>query len=88
MEFDIKARPNAWPWPPIIFLVMVVAGLALDRLLPLSLGLPPAARWISVIPIVGGLAVYFSAIVTMRRAGAMMRPDRAAAGSSIGGRSR
>ena len=29
-------------------------------------------------PIVGGLAVYFSAIVTMRRAGAMMRPDRAA----------
>lgn len=78
MAFDLKTRPNAWPWPAIIFPVTILAGLALGRWLPLSLGLPTAARWFSLVPIVAGLAVYISAIVTMRQAGAVMRPDRAA----------
>lgn len=78
MAFDLKTRPNAWPWPVIIYPVTIIAGLALDRWLRLPLGLPTAARWFSVVVIGVGLAVYVWAIVTMRRADAIMRPDRAA----------
>ena len=58
-NWDIESRPNIFPWPPVLLVIFIAAGLGLDRImpLPLAIGLPARqsasfsslapSRWIS-----------------------------------------
>ena len=77
---DRAARPNRWPWPPIIVCLTAVAALALNHLAP-SHGLFPP--WGGT-PAVGGaiaaigLGLDLWAMRTMQRLRANILPHRAA----------
>ena len=78
MPIDLKSRPNLLPWPPIIFIAAVVAGLALQYFYPWSLGFGPPRRVLGVAMIALGLGLDVWAIRTMRRAETNIFPNRAA----------
>ena len=77
---DVTARPNTLPWPPIIYVTAIVAGVLLNVFWPL----PWVGRALSAILFALGwlmvaafIALNVSAIRAMRRAGTTVRPDRA-----------
>lgn len=78
---DIQATSSHVPWPPIVYLVAVIAGAALTRLYPLPWLWGPLA---DVLFAAGGLAIlaavglYVSAIGAMRRVGTPLRPGSTA----------
>lgn len=82
MSPDRTARPNALPWPPMIFGGAVVLALALDRVVPLPgwlvLAWLPAARWLGWGLVGLGLGLDLWAMATMVRARANILPHRAA----------
>lgn len=78
MKLDLTARPNVWPWPPLLYVGAVVVALLVNGLAPLRLGLPHGLREAAPALIVAGLAFDFSAIFTMRRARTNILPHRAA----------
>jgi protein-S-isoprenylcysteine O-methyltransferase Ste14 len=78
MPIDFAARPNVWPWAPLMFLVAFVAAIALGAVVPLPLDLPGLARAIGVVLIVAGVALYGWGVVAMVRAKTNLLPTRAA----------
>ncbi|MGE3711212.1 MAG: isoprenylcysteine carboxylmethyltransferase family protein, partial [Hyphomicrobiaceae bacterium] len=80
MSNDPYDRPSSIPWPPILFAGALAAGWLLGRILPL--------RWPSLDDVasrivgygfgLAGLALAAWALITFIRAGANIRPDRAA----------
>ena len=78
MSLDLNQRPNVLPWPPIIFGALVIAAVALIRLAPWPLGLPPATRGLAGALILAGVALDFAAIFTMYRANTNIMPHRGA----------
>ena len=78
MPIDFGARPNALPWPPLMFLLAFIAAIALGAIAPLRLDLPGVVRAIGAVLIVGGLALYGWGVATMTRAKTNMLPNRAA----------
>lgn len=78
---DIAARPNRWPWPPLLYGAALLAGFGLGALLPL--GWPaalagPAMRALGALVAALGLGFDLSAIVTLYRARTNVLPHRAA----------
>jgi protein-S-isoprenylcysteine O-methyltransferase Ste14 len=73
------SRPSGVPWPPILIVATLAAGVILNRVLPLDWpGLDDlAARMIGYGLGVAGLALAAWGIVTLRRADTTMRADRA-----------
>lgn len=73
-------RPNALPWPPLIYIGAVAAALVLHWLWPLPwipgvlAELLFAIGWLLI---VGALAIDLMAMRTLSRAGTTVRPDRA-----------
>jgi protein-S-isoprenylcysteine O-methyltransferase Ste14 len=78
MPIDFAARPNDWPWPPLLFAIALVAALALAAVAPLPLELPAPVRAIGAIVALAGFALWLWGAVTMRRARVNMAPTRAA----------
>lgn len=78
MTFDPKNRPNAVPWPPLLYGGAILIALVLGRILPLPLSAAPAiviAGWL----LVGlGLGLDVWAMRTMARAQTTILPHRAA----------
>ncbi|PWK69149.1 isoprenylcysteine carboxylmethyltransferase family protein [Aminobacter sp. AP02] len=77
---DLKAAaPSKVPWPPIVYLLAIVAAAALGMLYPLPWITEPlsdllyAAGWLAL---VGVVAIYYSAMQTLKRAKTTIRPDR------------
>ncbi|MCV0396796.1 MAG: isoprenylcysteine carboxylmethyltransferase family protein [Rhizobiaceae bacterium] len=76
---DYQARPNIIPWPPIIYLAAVLAGLALHVWVPLPWFGPPMADILFMIGILVAAAVvllYVQAIRAMKRANTTIHPHK------------
>jgi len=78
MPIDIAVRPNALPWPPLLFAIALIAAIGLAFVAPLPLHLPVWLRAVGALVAVAGVALWFCGAVTMRRAGANMNPAGAA----------
>jgi protein-S-isoprenylcysteine O-methyltransferase Ste14 len=76
---DLNAAPSKLPWPPIIYLAAIAVAVALGLLYPLPWITEPlsdllyAAGWLAV---AGVIAMYYSAMQTLKRAKTTIRPDR------------
>jgi protein-S-isoprenylcysteine O-methyltransferase Ste14 len=69
-----KDTPGVIAPPPLIFLMGIVLGLALNWFFPLPF-LPDIARWVvSMVLVLGGLAIGFSAFSTLRKANTPVDP--------------
>jgi len=78
MKFDLTARPNVVPWPPLLYALAVVVALVVDHAWPLRFGLPTVVREGAWVLLVAGLSLDLSAIFTMARARTNIMPHRAA----------
>lgn len=76
---DLNAAPSKVPWPPIIYLAAIAVAVALGLLYHLPWITEPlsdllyAAGWLAL---VGVVAIYYSAMQTLKRAKTTIRPDR------------
>ena len=78
MPIDITARPNALPWPPLLFAIALIAAIALAFVAPLPLHLPLWLRAVGALVALAGVALWFCGAIAMRHAGANMNPAGAA----------
>lgn len=81
MGQDFTDRPNTVPWPPIIYLAVALAALALGVAWPLAAPSPTSARWLRMAgaAIAGtGVALDLAAMLAMRRARTNILPHRGA----------
>lgn len=76
---DLNAAPSRVPWPPIVYLLAIAVAVVLGLLYPLPWLTEPlsdllyAAGWLAV---AGVVAIYYSAMQTLKRAKTTIRPDR------------
>lgn len=71
-----EKAPNTIPWPPLIYALSIVAGVALNWIIPFtSAGI---LLWPGLALLAGGLGLDVWAIMTMRRAKTNILPNRAA----------
>ncbi|MGP9819120.1 methyltransferase family protein [Salinarimonas sp. NSM] len=71
--------PNRWPWPPIVYLVAIVAGFLIERhLAPTSHGGGMALGALGVGMILGGLGLDLWTAWTFSRARTTILPHRGA----------
>lgn len=74
-----NAAPSRVPWPPILYLIAIVVAAVLGLLYPLPWITEPisdllyAMGWLAV---AGVVAIYYSAVQTLKRAKTTIRPDR------------
>lgn len=82
MDHDRTARPNAVPWPPILYGGGAVLAVLLHQAAPLPgwwVGARwPAVRWLGEAMVVAGIALDLWTMATMWRAKANILPHRAA----------
>ncbi|MCI5077011.1 isoprenylcysteine carboxylmethyltransferase family protein [Oricola sp.] len=74
-------RPNSFPWPPVIYVIALVAGWLLQRLLPLPWfgGATGEVMFAAgVLAILGALAVDLTAMRTMHSVRTTILPHRKA----------
>ncbi len=83
MEDEIRERPTRIPWPPILYVVAVLAAWALHTLWPLS----PLAAWssarvwlraVGIVLVILGAGLDLAAMVAMHRAPTNVMPHRGA----------
>lgn len=75
----IQNRPNALPWPPILYIAAVAAAVVLNWLWPLPWLPRPLSEFLFAIGwlVVGGaLAIHIAAIRAMKRAKTTIMPNR------------
>jgi len=74
------ARPNVWPWPPIILCACAVIAIAAEHLFPTSAIWPasPTLRIAGAVAMLAGLGFDVTAMTTMWRHNANILPHRAA----------
>jgi protein-S-isoprenylcysteine O-methyltransferase Ste14 len=79
---SVKASPNRIPWPPMIVVMTLIAGYALNSALPISAINPylqsSTVRWIGSLLFLAGLALDLVTVLTMYRARTNILPHRAA----------
>ena len=68
--------PNTLPWPPLIFGGLVIAGLLLQRALPIEV--PATLAWPGYGMLAAGIVMDIWAMATMARARTNILPHRAA----------
>lgn len=80
MTISPEDRPSAFPWPPLLFALAILAAFAMGRLLPLPWpGLDDLpARIIGYGFGIGGILLSAWAILTLARARTNIMPHRAA----------
>ena len=78
---DLRDRPNAIPWPPILFASTALVALGLQVLLPLPW---PGGAWAAVLAMLGlflaaaGLALDLASMLAFRRHRTTVMPHRGA----------
>ena len=70
--------PNSIPWPPLIYLIVILAAIGLKRFWPLGLGGFGLVRLVGCCLAALALAFDFWAMLTMFRHGTNILPHRAA----------
>ena len=75
---DFTERPNTIPWPPLLLLAGIAAGVALGAWLPIPVSRPAAVQIAGYFLIALGITFDFSAIWTMWRARTNILPHKAA----------
>jgi protein-S-isoprenylcysteine O-methyltransferase Ste14 len=77
---DVTARPNRLPWPPIVYVTAIGVSVLLNVFYPLPWVGQPLSGILLVLGwlmIAAFVALNFTAMRAMRRAGTTVRPDRA-----------
>jgi protein-S-isoprenylcysteine O-methyltransferase Ste14 len=79
-EFDIAARPSAFPWPPVLLVGILAAAWALGWAYPLAWpGIDDApARAVGIGIGIAGLLLFAWAAMTLRRHRTTILPDKGA----------
>jgi protein-S-isoprenylcysteine O-methyltransferase Ste14 len=67
-------RPGVIALPPLIYLAALIAGVLLQRVLPLTLPVPTAARWAGGALIAAGVALGIAGRAAFARAGTNANP--------------
>lgn len=77
---DRAARPNRWPWPPMIVGFTAIAAVALSQIAPTGGWFPPSVgtQLVGGAIVAVGLGLDVWAMLTMRRHNANILPHRAA----------
>lgn len=83
MAEDRSDKPNAVPWPPVLYGAAIIVAIVLGRLAPVGLPSPGFigelfAFWIGLSLLLAGAGLDGSAMWTMVRARANILPHRAA----------
>ena len=78
MAFDLRARPNVLPWPPMLYGGAIALALLAQHFAPRILGADAPARYPGLAILIVGLTLDVWAMVSMRRARANILPNRAA----------
>lgn len=73
-----RYRPNRIPWPPLILVGVVAAGVLAGHLVPVALPDDAWHRPLGAATVIAGLGLDVSAMVTMARHRANILPHRAA----------
>jgi len=77
---DLGPAPSSFPWPPVIYVVALILGFALDAFVPLPwLGSPASDLLLAfgVVLLVGVVAIEVGAVRALRRARTTVMPHRA-----------
>lgn len=80
MDVSYNDRPNSFPWPPVIYLTAIVAGVILTYLVPLPWLPSPfsdIAFAVGVLMAIAAIAVDVMAMRTMKSAATTILPHRA-----------
>jgi len=81
-------RPNVIPWPPIVLVGSIAAGLAFARLVPLGWPRGPGAdilQGVGVVLVVLAIALYVSTFMAFSRAKTTVLPTKGASHLVTGG---
>jgi protein-S-isoprenylcysteine O-methyltransferase Ste14 len=78
MALDLKTRPNRLPWPPMIYATAVALAFLAQKAKPWPATLAATDRKLGLILLGLGLGLDLWAILTMRRAGTNILPNRGA----------
>lgn len=70
-----RSRPNTLPWPPILLLSMLLCGVVLNNIMPLTLVFP-GGRILGLVLIVTAFSIDLWAMVTLRRSHTTIMPHR------------
>jgi protein-S-isoprenylcysteine O-methyltransferase Ste14 len=79
VAFDLEARPNRIPWPPLIYAGAALAAFAIGLGLPLPIGATGWLRSAGWVVMAAGLGLDLWAMGVMVRARTNILPNRAAA---------
>ena len=75
---DIASRPNSVPWPPIIFLGMLISAGVLDRAMPLQLSVGVVGEVTGWALVAAALLLMGWSFITFRARNSNILPHRAA----------
>lgn len=75
-EREFETRPNRLPWPPMLYVLGVLAAVLLNALWPLGFGLPWSWRAIGLALMGLGLGFDLLSIFTLIRHKTTFRPDQ------------
>jgi protein-S-isoprenylcysteine O-methyltransferase Ste14 len=81
MKNDFQQRPNRVPWPPVIYVGVVVTAVGLQRIWPLGWSAAFPMQWLAPVgwaTAVAGLLIDVAAMWAMRRARTNILPHRGA----------
>lgn len=74
--WNIKERPNHFPWPPVLLVGMIVTGFVLQALVPLGFGRTALGQGAGVALVALALGLDVWASLTFRKARTTILPHR------------
>ncbi len=84
-NWNIKDRPNLFPWPPVLLGIAILGGFSLNQLMPIAVASSPLNQFIGLALIAGALALDVWASLTFRRAKTTILPHRGSDALVTGG---
>lgn len=75
-DWDIKERPNHFPWPPVWLVIMIAVGFALRELIPLGVSRTPLSQFAGFVLIACALGIDGWASLTFSKAKTTILPHR------------
>lgn len=84
-NWDIKDRPNLFPWPPVLLGIAILGGFSLSQLIPVAVASTPVSQFIGLGVIASALALDVWASLTFRRAKTTILPHRGSEALVTGG---